>query len=118
LSGERHSDLKDRAKKFAIKVVLFYKDLPKSTEAQVMGRQLLRSGTSVGANTRAAFRGRSAKEFRAKLGIVIEEADECVFWLEMLSDVGIVEVERTKELMNEAEQLVSIFVSVVKKGSQ
>ena len=82
-------DLKDRTKNFAIDVIRFYKSLPKTTEHQVCGRQLLKSGTSVGANTRSAFRGRSKKEFLAKIGIVIEEADE----------------------------LLSIFVSISKKNS-
>jgi len=112
---DAHTDLKDRTKQFALKVISLYQRLPRSTEAQVLGRQLLRAGTSVGANTRAAFRGRSSKEFKAKLGVVIEEADECAFWLELLSDAGLLSQEHTSPLKQEAEQLVSIFVSIVKK---
>lgn len=113
-----HTDLKDRTKQFALRVISLYRQLPKSTEAQVLGRQLLRAGTSVGANTRAAFRGRSPKEFKAKIGTVIEEADECGFWLELLSDAGIMAQEHTDPLKQEGEQLVSIFVSIVKKSQK
>jgi len=83
-----------------------------------IGRQLLRSGTSVGANTRAAFMGRSRKEFVAKLGIVIEEEDESLFWMEILSDSNIVEKEKLSFLMKEANELVAIFTSLVKKNRQ
>lgn len=110
-----HKDLKDRAMKFAIAGVTFYKTLPKSTEAQVMGRQFLRSCTSVGANTRSAFRGRSNKEYVAKLGIVIEEADECGFWLELLSATSTVARADTEALLRESNELVSIFTSLVKR---
>ena len=110
-----HRDLKERTKQFALAVIALYKLLPKTTEAQVLGKQLLRSGTSVGANTRAAFRGRSKKEYVAKLGIVIEEADESGFWLELLSDSGIMPLSATEALHNEANELVSIFTSLVKR---
>lgn len=113
-----HTDLKDRTKQFALQIIALYQQLPKSTDAQVLGRQLLRAGTSVGSNTRAAFRGRSPKEFKAKLGTVIEEADECAFWLELLSEAGILGQEHTHLLKHEAEQLVSIFVSVVRKSQK
>jgi len=82
-------------------------------EAQVMGKQLLRAGTSVGANTRAAFRGRSKREYVAKLGIVIEEADECGFWLELLSGSGTIPNSSTSALLKESNELVSIFTSLV-----
>ncbi len=111
-----HKDLKERTKQFALRIISLYQQLPKTTDAQVIGRQLLRAGTSVGANTRAAFRGRSKKEFKAKLGIVIEEADECAFWLELLSDAEILRSDINESLRQEAEQLVSIFVSIVKKN--
>lgn len=113
--GRPHRDLKDRTKQFALGVIALYKSLPKTTEAQVLGRQLLRSGTSVGANTRSAFRGRSSKEYVAKLGIVIEEADESGFWLELLSDSGIMPIETTGALHKEADELVSIFTTLVKR---
>jgi len=110
------SDLKDRTKTFAIGIIKFYKSLPKSTEHQVCGKQLLRSGTSVGANTRSAFRGRSKKEFIAKIGIVIEEADECIYWLELLQSLDKYKEKTIENLMREAEELVSIFVSIHKKN--
>lgn len=100
---------------FAIAGVAFYKTLSKSTEAQVMGRQFLRSCTSVGANTRSAFRGRSNKEYVAKLGIVIEEADECGFWLELLTATNTVAGKDSAALLQESNELVSIFTSLVKR---
>lgn len=110
-----HRDLKDRTMQFSVAGVAFYKNLPKSTEAQVLGRQLLRSATSVGANTRSAFRGRSKKEFNAKLGIVIEEADECGYWLELLSATGISQPEAVQSLLKESNELVAIFTAIVKR---
>jgi len=108
-----HKDLKDRTKQFALAVISLYKSLPKTVEAQVMGKQLLRAGTSVGANTRAAFRGRSRREYVAKLGIVIEEADECGFWLELLSESGTISNSSTSALLKESNELISIFTSLV-----
>ena len=110
-----HRDLKDRAMRFSIAGVTFYKALPKTTEAQVMGRQFLRSCTSVGANTRSAFRGRSRKEYVAKLGIVIEEADECGFWLELMAASQVVTSNSIAALLQESNELVSIFTSLVKR---
>lgn len=83
---ERAEEFKKRTKEFAINIIRLYRQLPKTEEARIIGRQLLRAGTSVASNYRAACRGRSRKEFIAKLGIAIEEADETVFWLEMLRD--------------------------------
>lgn len=114
-SGKEHIDLKDRTKQFAIAGVKLYQTLSKDTASQVMGRQFLRSATSVGANTRSAFRGRSSKEFKSKLGIVIEEADECGFWLELMNETEIAEAARTDALLKEADELVSIFTSIVKR---
>jgi four helix bundle protein len=91
-------DLRLRTKAFAVRVVRLYKSLPFSTDAQVLGKQLLRSATSVAANYRAACRARSRAEWIAKIGVVVEEADESVFWLEMLSDCGVVETARLSEL--------------------
>ncbi|MEO8588442.1 MAG: four helix bundle protein [Flavobacteriales bacterium] len=108
-----HKDLKDRTKQFALAAINLYKSLPKTVEAQVMGKQLLRAGTSVGANTRAAFRGRSKREYVAKLGIVIEEADECGFWLELLSESSTIPTSSTSALLKESNELVSIFTSLV-----
>src|SRR5437667_11200575 len=92
---------------FALRVIRAYRGLPSSDEARVIGRQLLRSATSVGANYRAACRARSPAEFIAKLGIVLEEADEAVYWLE----TGILDHKRLEPLLREANELTSIFVS-------
>jgi four helix bundle protein len=111
-------DLKIRTKLFAIGIIRFCKSLKKDYISQVLGKQLLRSGTSVGANTRSAFRGRSNKEFIAKVGIVIEEADECVYWLELIQET--IEHDNTtiQSLIKEADELVAIFVSISKKNKR
>lgn len=81
----RQEQLRNRTKKFALRIIRRFRHLPRSTEAQVLGRQLLRSGTSAGANYRAAGRSRSKAELVSKIEIVVEEADETVFWLECSS---------------------------------
>jgi four helix bundle protein len=107
-------DLKDRTKQFALRVVRLYRALPFLEEARVIGRQLLRSGTSVGANYRAACRARSKAEFVAKLGIVLEEADETVFWLELLQESGIMSPQKLMPLVQEARELTAIFVTSIR----
>ncbi len=106
--------LQERTKKFSLRIINLFKSLPNGKADQTLGLQLLRSGTSVGANTRAAFRARSVKEFRAKTGIVIEEADESLFWLQLFVESGTLNEAKLKPLMREAEELVSIFVSINK----
>ena len=91
--------------------------LPASSAARVIGNQLLRSGTSIGANYRAACRARSKIEFRAKLGICIEEADETIYWLEILGKSGIVQERLLDALMKETDELVAMLVASVKKVS-
>lgn len=108
-------NLQERTKRFSIQIVKLFKLLPKTSEAQIIGKQLFRSGTSVGANTRSAFRGRSNKEFKAKLGIVIEEADACIYWLEMLTETETFSSPKIEELKKEADVLTSIFISLYKK---
>lgn len=115
----QHTDLKDRTKKFALRIIKITKILTNNTAEREIARQLIRSGMSVGANTRSAFRGRSNKEFKAKLGIVIEEADECGYWLELLMDESFElssKLDELKSLHLEADELTSIFVSIVKKS--
>lgn len=104
-------DLKDRTRGFAIRIVRLCRTLPRTMEGKVISYQLLRCGTSVGANYRAVCRARSRAEFSAKLGVVIEEADEAVFWLELLTDVGIFRKEQLHHLITEADELVAIFVA-------
>ncbi len=103
--------LRDRTKKFALRIIRLVRSLPRTDEARVIARQLLRSGTSIGADYRAAQRGRSRAEFIAKLGIVLEEADETVYWLELLVESGIVPQKRMQELIAESNQLVRIFAA-------
>jgi four helix bundle protein len=101
--------LRDRTKAFAVRVVRLYQALPTRTDAQILGKQLVRSGTSVAANYRAACRARSRAEFAAKIGIVLEEADETAFWLEMLVDAKIVQQSKLCDLVREARELTAIF---------
>ena len=116
-----HQDLKDRTKLFAIKVVRLIRILPKNMEGLVIGKQLLRSGTSVAANYRAVCRARSRADFISKMGIVIEEADESCFWLELIVEIPLLNKEQVKDLLQEANEIVSIMVasnnSAVKNGN-
>lgn len=109
--GAEAEALKVRTKKFALRVLRLYRSLPHTEGARILGRQILRSGTSIGANYRAACRGRSRAEFAAKLGIVLEEADETVFWLELIQDASIVPKEKLGALTKEANELVAIIVA-------
>ena len=96
-------------KQFAIRVVNVFRALPRAPDAQTLGKQRLRSGTSVAANYQAVCRARSKAEFIAKMGVVVEEADETVFWLELLMDTGVVKHERMTGLLAEANELLAIF---------
>lgn len=107
----RTFDLKMRTKEFAVQIIRLFRTLPRSEEARVVGKQMLRSATSVGANYRAACRSRSKAEFVSKISIVLEEADETIFWLELLSHAEIISAMRTEGLLREANELTSIFVS-------
>lgn len=109
--------LKLRTKQFALRVIRLYKALPKTTESQIIGKQLLRSATSVAANYRAACRARSNPEFFAKISIVIEEADESLFWMEILHESGIIKKELIIDLYSENEEILKIMVTS-RKNSQ
>lgn len=100
---------RNRTKQFAINNIKLYRDLPKTEEARVVGKQLLRSATSVAANYRAVCRARSDKEFFAKLSICVEEADECVLWLELMIESEISTKPETKVILNEAIEIMSIL---------
>jgi len=104
-------NLRARTKQFALRILRLYRALRPREEARILGKQILRSGTSVGANYRAACRARSRAKFIAKLGIVLEEVDETVFWLELLLAGGIVKHEKLDTLVREAQELTSIFVT-------
>jgi len=107
-------DLAERTKQFALRVIRLYRSLPTGGEAGVIGRQLLRSSTSVGANYRAARRARSPSEFRAKMGIVEEEVDETLYWMELLVEADIVKREKLGPLMKEADELAAIAVASIR----
>ena len=109
----KSEQLLPRTKAFALRVIRLVESLPNGRTADVIGKQLLRSATSVGANYRAARRGRSNAEFCAKLGIVEEEADECVYWLELLAESGIVRAELLSKLRDEANEIVAMIVSSI-----
>jgi four helix bundle protein len=102
-------ELRDKTKKFAIRIVRLFQALPKSTEAQVMGKQLLRCGTSVAANYRAVCRARSKAEFIARVGVVAEEADESVLWLELLEETKVLSSSQLSDISKEARELAAIF---------
>ncbi|HYX70879.1 MAG TPA: four helix bundle protein [Terriglobales bacterium] len=106
---EKHEQLRQRTKRFALRVIRLSQALPQRREADVIARQVLRSGTAVAANYRAAGRARSRAGFIAKLGVVVEEADETVFWLEMLEESGLVAAAKLADLHKEAEELLLIF---------
>jgi len=107
-------DLQRRTKQFSLRVIKLVDTLPNTTTARTIGYQLLGSEMSVGANYRAACRGKSKAEFIAKAGISLEEAGECLYWMELLLEAGIFPAERLKDLMKESDELVAIFTSSIK----
>jgi len=109
--SSRPEQLRDRTKAFALRVIRLFRSLPYKTDTQVLGKQLLRCGTSVAANYRAVCRARSKVEFIARLGIVAEEADEAVLWLELLTESEIVKAEMTAGLLKEARELAAILTA-------
>ena len=110
------ADLRTRTKEFALRIIRLYSGLPKRTEAQVIGRQIIRSGTSVGANYREAYRARSKAEFIAKAGDCLKEIEETGYWLELLVDSGIVSEDRLESLRNECGELTAIFVTSIRNA--
>ena len=112
------NDLKDRTKQFVLRSIKLFRALPSTEEARIIGKQFLRSASSVGANYRAVCRSRSQKEFFAKLSITIEEADESLFWLQIITESGILPVEKLNSLMQEAEEIVKILSKARKSSSQ
>jgi four helix bundle protein len=107
-------ELKIRTKQFAIRNINLVRSLPKTEEAKIIGRQLLRSVTSVGSNYRAACRARSNDEFYSKISIVVEEADETMFWHELLLEAGIIKEEKLSDLMREANEIIAIMAKARK----
>jgi four helix bundle protein len=113
---KEETDLRTRTKDFALRILRMFSALPKTPAAQVLGRQVLRSGTSVGANYREAFRGRSRAEFIAKCGDSLRELEETAYWLELLVDGQIVLVGKLAALRQECDELTAIFVTILKRS--
>jgi four helix bundle protein len=106
--------LKLRTKAYALRIIKLYSSLPHSSEAQVIGKQLLRSGTAVGANYREGTRARSSAEMLAKFGICIQELEESAYWMELLVDSEIVAEPTLASLLDETNQLIAIFTTSIK----
>jgi len=104
-----HQQLRLRTKKFSYRIIKLYRFLPRKAEAYIVGKQLLRCGTSVAANYRAVGQARSRADAASKLAVVLEEADECIYWLECLADNDIIRPELLSDLIEEANELVRIF---------
>ena len=115
---QKAAELKQRTKDFAIRVVKLYRSLPHTPDAQTLGKQVLRSGTSVAANYRAVCRTRSKADFISKMGVVLEEADETVFWLELLIETGVLNADRTSALLKEANELLAVFGASLRTSKQ
>ena len=107
-------EFKERTKTIALRVIRLVEALPSSGAAGVIGRQLLRSATAVGANYRAACRAKSTADLIAKLGIVEEEADECLYWMELLVESSLVPETKLKSLMSEVNEIVAMTVQSIK----
>ena len=108
------NDLKERTKQFSLAIIDLIEELPKTISAKTVAAQLIRSGTSVGANYRAVCRSRSDKEFISKMNIVLEEADECCFWLEIILTKNWIDNKKVNVNLKEANELTAIFVSSLK----
>ena len=110
--------MKLRTKQFAIRIVSVVRSLPGTREGDVLGKQLLRCGTAVAANYRAACRARSHAEFISKMNVVVEEADEAVFWLELLGDTRVVAADKLKLLLKEGNELLAICAASLRTAKQ
>jgi four helix bundle protein len=109
------ASMKERTKQFAIHVIRLCRTMRRSSESTIIGRQLMRSATSLGANYRAVCRARSTPDFVSKLGVVLEEADESLFWIDLLVDAGVISSSKIGTLRAEANELVAIFVASLRK---
>lgn len=118
MDGEDKSDLRVRTKEFALRVIRLSSSLPKTNEARVIGGQVLRSGTSVGAHYRESIRARSTAEFISKIEGGLQELEETAYWLELLGESGIVPFSRLEDLQKEADELTAILVSSVKTAKK
>jgi four helix bundle protein len=110
--------LTDRTKAFALRIIRLYTSLPKITEAQVIGKQVLRSGTSIGAHYREASRSRSSAEYISKTELATQELEETGYWIELLIDAEIVPADRLQPLLDETKELIAIFVTLARKAKE
>lgn len=108
-------DLRSRTVDFALRIIKLYTSLPKTTEAQVFGKQVLRSGTSIGAHYRERHRAKSDADIVHKFQTALQELDETDFWLELLIKSGIVQVKKLEPLIKETNELIAIFTTIVNK---
>jgi four helix bundle protein len=115
---ENKPDLRKRTKQFALRIIRLFAALPNTTEAQVIGKQMLRSGTSVGAHYREGHRARSTAEFISKLEGGLQELDETAYWLELLIESGIMPEDRLGGLLQESNELIAILVTCVKRAKE
>jgi four helix bundle protein len=115
MDEQNTQDLKIRTREFALRIIRLYTSIPKTTEAQVIGKQVLRSGTSVGAHYREACRAKSNADFINKIEGGLQELDETLYWLELLTQTKIMPTEKLQPLLKEADELIAIFVTMVKK---
>lgn len=115
---DMEKQLKLRTKQFALRIIKLVRALPNNTESWAIGKQLIRSGTSVGANYRAACRARSKADFISKLGIVEEEVDESAFWLEIIIESGIIDKKLVESLYSEADEITAMIVTSIKSAKK
>ena len=118
MTAASRQDLRKRTKEFALRIIKLYAALPRTTEAQVLGKQVLRSGTSVGAHYREACRAKSNADFISKIEGGLQELDETLYWLELLADAKIVTPTRLAQLVQETNELIAMFVTMAKGVKQ
>jgi four helix bundle protein len=111
-------EMKSRTKEFAKRIIQLCRELPNNREGRLIGNQVFKSGTSIAANYRAACRGRSKAEFISKLGIVLEDGDETLFWLELINEMDICDENAVPSLIQECDELVAMVVSSIKTAKQ
>jgi len=112
------NDLAMRTNRFALQIIRLFSALPKTTEAQVIGKQVLGSGTSVGANYRKAYRGRSKAEFVLRCGDCLREIEEPAYWLDLPAEADLVAPERLQPIRQECRELIAIFVTILKRSRE
>ena len=115
MKDEAPQDLRSRTSEFALRIIRLYVSLPKSTEAQVIGKQVLRSGTSIGAHYREGHRAKSDADIINKFETALQELDETDYWLDLLIKAGIVPTQKVESLIKETNELLAIFTTIVTK---